>query len=127
MIATVLAFFGTKLGKYVGIVLGILALVGALWGAKNLYDNSIRKDEQAKIEAARLEQVIKDNEELRKRTEKIEVENSRILAETQAQNNKVVERYEKVQTYIQSPEAQASNRQTSDVIKNTIRMLNDEE
>jgi hypothetical protein len=53
----------------------------------------------------------------------IEKINGDILIKLNAQNQKVIEQHDTVTHYIASPEAQKSNRESSDVIKNTIGML----
>ena len=120
-------FAGSKLGKGVMIFLAIVAILGAAFGAKTLYDNSVRRDQMLKDQNAQLIQVIKDNNAFMKKTEELAKTNTEVLEQARQANEKVGEHHTEVKKYIQSPAAQASNRESSDVLKNTIRMLNNED
>lgn len=115
--------WGAILGK---VLLAVLA-AGAIFFAVHSYNDSIRDAERQRNQIAQYEQVIKDNQELGRKLDVLQDKSDKILEDTQNKNNIVTEKHTEVTRYIQSPEAQKSNRETSTVIKETIRMLNDEE
>jgi Na+-translocating ferredoxin:NAD+ oxidoreductase RnfG subunit len=103
------------------------SIVGLFFFLVNDYTKSIVNSERADLSKRQLEQVVKENKELQKKTEQLEKANQTILNETKESNDKVVVRYEKVTEYINRPETQSTNRESSEVLKNTVRMLKDEE
>lgn len=122
-----LAWLSPKLLKWAGGAILVIGLVIAIKVGISNWTDSIRDNERLVMKGEQLEQVLKDNKALEKKTQELEQVNNEILANTKVANDRLIERHTEIKTYIQSPEAQASNRETSDVIKNTIRMLGDEE
>lgn len=109
-----------------GVVVAGLLVWGVYYGI-NKWEDSIRSNERLEMKADQLEQVLADQEELKKRTAELEQINSDILSNVQASNDTVIERHTEVREYINTPEAQSSNNQEpAEVIRNTIRMLKDE-
>jgi hypothetical protein len=113
-----------KWGAVAAVLIGI-AVIG--YRAVSSYNAALTNNAILESNNEQLLQNIKDKEDYIDKMNQLQEATNNILAQTEARNNVVVERHSQVTEYIQSPEAQASNRESSDVIKNTIRMLRDEE
>lgn len=122
----IVGFITSPLGALIGKILMGATVLAIIYAAVANYNESIRQNERAKNKTSQLEQVIKDKQELEAKVEELEKLNDEIWTQTQNANGKVTERHTEVTRYIQSPEAQSSNRTSSNVIKNTVRMLRDE-
>src|SRR6478609_6907171 len=93
-----------KFLKWAGIAILAIALVFTVRHAVNNWTDSIRENERLEMKAEQLEQVLVDQEELRKRTLELEQINSDILSNVQASNDTVIERHTEVREYINTPE-----------------------
>lgn len=113
--------------KWFALAIVLIGVIATGYFAVKSYNQTITDNAVLEANNKQLEQNIKDKDELDKKLEKLDEINDNILNDTQAQNTLVIERHDRVDSYINSSEAQQSNRPTSDVIKNTIRMLKDEE
>lgn len=113
-----------KWGLIIAVVVGIG--VGA-WKAVDTYNDTLRSNIQLTADKAQLEQSLEDKELLIEKMEELQDLSRDILADTANKNTTVIERHNRVVEYIESPEAQASNGPAADIIKNTVRMLKDEE
>lgn len=113
-----------KWGIIIAAVVGIG--VGA-YKAVSTYNETLRSNIQLEADKAQLEQSLEDKELLIEKMEELQDVSRDILTETANKNTTIIERNNRVVEYIESPEAQSSNRPSSDIIKNTIRMLSDEE
>lgn len=113
-------------GAFLGKGLMALTLAGMIYIGVAQYNENIRRNERMKLRDTQITQLLKENKEQNKRLDLIAKDNEQILVELKKKNDKVVETHNNVTKYIASPEAQKSNRESSDVLKNTIRMLKDE-
>lgn len=127
MFAKLAAFAAGPWGALVGKAMMILTVVALIYVAVGNYNESIRATERAANRNAQLEQVLKDNREFRTKLDDLEKKSDQIIAVTKAKNDKVEETHTTVNRYITSPDAQKSNRPSSDVIKHTIGMLHNED
>jgi hypothetical protein len=127
MFAGILTFLRGPWGPIIMKVMMALTLATLIYVAVSNYNENIRETERSANRNAQLEQVLKDNEEFRQKLIILEEKSDKILEDTKEKNDKVSDRHTKTTRYITSPEAQKSNRPSSDVIKNTIGMLRDED
>lgn len=104
----------------IALALGVLALI---FGAYKLHVNSIEQAQMLKDQNAQLTQVVKDMQELQKKTAAIDEASKSILAETSRKNEVVTNNYREVRTYLDTPEARAADRAASEPVKETIRIL----
>lgn len=116
-------FLTGPIGIFLGKSLIFLLVGGIIWSAWNNYTQGIVLEERLKNENAQLVRLNNDMLILQKKTEELDTANREILVKLSEKNDKVIERHNEVRTYIQSDAARASNRESSEVIKNTIRML----
>ena len=123
----ILGFITGPIGILIGKGMMIMTIIALIYSAVSSYNRGIADEERLKNQNAQLEQLNRDNQELRAKEQELEDKNRQILEETRVANDRVVERHTEVRTYLQSDEARSSNREASPAIKNTIRMLRDEE
>ncbi len=121
-----LNFIASPAGALLGKIMMALTLATMIYVAVSNYNEGIRATERAANRNAQLEEVIKNQAVIYGKMRKIETLNEQILAERDGKNAQVAQRHTEVNNYIQSPEAQKSNRATSDVIRNTVGMLRNE-
>lgn len=121
------AFALGPIGSLIGKGLLITMAAGMIWFAVHTYNEGIRTTERDNNQIAQLQQIVKDNQDLNKKLGDLQTINTQILTVTAEKNNRVDNKHNEVTHYIQSPEGQKSNRDTSDVIRNTIGMLQNEE
>lgn len=122
-----LAFLSGPWGALIQKGLMVISIGLAAWILITQYNHHLTETQALKDQNAQLVQLEKDNQALTKKMNALSDANVQILLELDKQNQKVIQTHDKVTTYIQSPEGQKSNRQTSDVIRNTIGMLQNEE
>lgn len=127
MWAKLVAFAAGPTAALIGKGLLLAMASGMIWFAFHSYNEGIRQTERDSNRITQLDQIIKDNKELSEKLDKLQIKNEEILAETKAKNTAVDAKHSRVNTYIESPEAQKSNRESSSIIKTTIGMLRDEE
>jgi hypothetical protein len=123
---SILTFIAGPWGTLIGKVMMGLTLAAMIYVGVSQYNNSIRETQKMRDQQAQLVQLEKDNQVLKMKMANIEKINSDILVKLDQENLKVVTTHDKVTNYITSPEAQKTNRLTSDVIKNTVGMLKNE-
>jgi hypothetical protein len=123
-----LGFFGKAFAnKWVQRALLVAAVAGLIYLGYNAWKSDIEEGQMLRDQNAQLQRVIKDNNILKFKLEKLDEANKDILIKLEQKNDRVIEKHDTVTKYIQSPDAQKSNRPTSDVIKNTIGMLQNDE
>lgn len=111
------------MGALIEKALLVVAIGGLIYIAIAQYNGHIAEGQRIKDQNAQIQQVLKDNNILGQKLDNLSKINDNILVQLDAKNQKVEVLHDKVTTYITSPEAQKSNRPSSDVIKNTIGML----
>lgn len=120
-----LAFITGGWGQLLGKGMMLATLVACAYLAISNHDNSVRKEQLDKDVIVQLDQVNKNNVELQRRLDALTEYNKTILAELSVKNNKVIETHDTVTKYITSPEGQKDNRESSPLLKETIRILRD--
>lgn len=121
-----LGFIAGPWGVIIGKGLMIMTLMTMIYVAIAQYNAHIAEGQQMRDQNAQLTQLVKDNQSLQKKLDTLSDVNKIIAEDTKRKNDVVEKKHHDVTTYITSPEAQASNRPSSNVIKNTIRMLKDD-
>lgn len=108
-------------------MLAPIFLIVSLLGAAYYIKHYIEQGQYNKDQAAQLVQLQRDVQDLRKKQDQLEKKNEEILQNTKVLNDAANTKHETVVTYIKSPEARASDRDSSAVIKKTIGMLRDDQ
>lgn len=126
MFAGLATFAASKWGALTMKAMMVMTIIALIYVAVSNYNESIRSTERMANQNAQLEQVIKENKEFRLKLDELDEKSDQILINVGKKNQAVSERHTEVTRYITSPEGQASNRESSEVLKNTVRMLNDE-
>ena len=121
-----LTFIAGPWGALIGKVMMGMTLAAMIYVAIANYNDGIRETQQLKDSNAQLEQVVKDNNEFRIKLKGLEEANKQILLKLEKKNDKVIEKHTDVTRYIVSPEGQKTDRESSEVLKETVRMLRDE-
>ena len=109
-----------KIGVY--LFIGII-LAGSLTAAYKGWEYSIEQRTLLELNKTQMEQIVKDQKEYTKKQQ--ELVNQQIAAtEALAEQNKILsKKLSSVNSYLNSKEASASDRPSSDVLKNTIDQL----
>ena len=123
----VIKFITGKWGKILGVAMMGMTLVAIMFLIVRNYNEMIREGERQRNHNAQLEEVVRDMNEINNKLEDIRKTNQIILADTRRKNEQIVERHTEIERYLNSPEVQAKDGEASEIIKNTIRMLRDEE
>lgn len=121
-----LDFIAGPWGVIIGKGLIIMTLVTMIYVAISQYNNHISENQRMIDQNSQLEQLVKDNKNLQIKLDTLDNVNKVISQDTKKKNDVVEKRHHDVTSYITSPQAQASNRPSSEVIKNTVRMLKDD-
>lgn len=112
-------FFSSVFRYIIG---GLLVAVLAFGGYK-YWENQVEQKALIEWNNAQLEQVIKDQERFIKQLEALTLVQKQIIETTKAANAEIDEKVEEIQEYLGSDEALQSNRPSSDILKETIRRL----
>jgi hypothetical protein len=121
-----LAFLAGPWGALIQKALLVVAVAGLIYIGITQYNHNIREGQMLRDQNAQLIQVAKDNHTLQVKLDNLGKINNDILIKLDQKNGKVIETHDKVTNYIASPEAQKSNRGSSDILKNTIGILRNE-
>jgi hypothetical protein len=125
--AKIAGFAAGPWGALIGKFLMIMTVATMIYVAVGNYNESIRASERATIRNTQLEEVLKNQADTNKRLAELETVSNQILADTKKKNDRVEATHTTVNKYIASPEAQKSNRPSSNVIKKTVGMLKNDE
>lgn len=106
------------------IVCGIF-LFGALTAGYYKWRAGIEREALLEYNQQQLEQSIKDKEAMRKQLEDIDTKRREIEAENAEVKKKFKEQMDIITVDLSSKETQASDRQSSDVLKRTVNKLKD--
>jgi len=100
--------------------------MAALVGAYFYWESRVSKTQQLKDQNVELTQALKDIKDLQSKMDVISTTQSSMLVELNRKNSAVVTRQETIRSYINSPEAQSSNRDSSEVLRETVRRMGNE-
>jgi len=109
--------------KPLAYVLLILAVSGGGWYSYHHWVHNIQQTQIKDDNNKQLEQMAKDIKDLQVKTDALDQANSDILEKLNAKNTAVRDNHDKISTYISSPQAQKSDRESSEVLKETVRRL----
>jgi hypothetical protein len=123
MLTKIVSFFGGPLGGIALKALSGLMIMGVILGMYKLHNDGIRREAIARQNFMQLEQVVEDQRRFISQLERINDTQRQTLSALREQNRALDTRLRNINQYLDSPEAQGSNRPSSDVLRNTIRQL----
>ena len=123
MFSVIFSFLGTPLGKIVGYIGAGIALALVIWAGIAIHDSNVRKEALAKYNQTQIEQNIKDTKALIEETKKINENQNKIILEVQSKNQKLDEALSKIDNYLNEPETIKQDKESSNILKNTIKSL----
>ena len=119
-----LAFLITPIGKVVGGIALISFLVLSGWGLLKMRDASVRREALLEFNKKQMELVIQEQQEQKQRWENFEQNVLPKLFENISKELENTQRsVDSVESYLNSPEANKSDRPSSDILKETLRRL----
>jgi hypothetical protein len=119
-----LAFLVTPIGKVVGGIALISFLVLSGWGLLKMRDASVRREALLEFNKKQMELVIQEQQEQKQRWENFEQNVLPKLFENISKELENTQRsVDSVESYLNSPEANKSDRPSSDILKETLRRL----
>lgn len=122
-LAPILGFFGTTIGKWLAIA-GLAAVTaGLLMGIYFSWRSDIQANATLRYEKAQLEQNLKDaKDEINTRIEVGRIQ-ALVTMSMDTNNEEIEADTQKIIAYIESPEAQKSDRDSSLVLKEVFRRI----
>ena len=123
MFSVIFSFLGTPLGKIVGYIGAGIALALVIWAGIAIHDSNVRKEALAKYNQTQIEQNLKDTKALIEETKKINENQNKIILEVQSKNQKLDEALSKIDNYLNEPETIKQDKESSNILKNTIKSL----
>lgn len=123
MFAWLAGIFGPLMSQIIGyLILGLivtLVLVGGYFTIKhNAGQNQLLKDQKAQ-----LEQVLKNQEAFAKATKELQEDTKKLEELLDSTVKEIIDRNEKLNTYLDSAEAIKDNRPAGPILKETIKQL----
>lgn len=118
-----LAFFGTTIGKYVAIGLGILVLGGVAWGMLAIHDNGVKNKALLQYNNDQLEQVLKEQKEFNTKMTSITEGQKKLIEELNTRNKELKDQYTTLGAYLKSDKVKSLNGPADEIAKETIRRL----
>ncbi len=97
--------------------------IGAVITAYYVWKSSVERAALLEFNRAQLEQTIREQEEFRRRQEELEHQQREATRALLEQNRDVQRRIQAIQGNLNSPEAVASDRPASEILKRTIDQL----
>jgi len=125
IITKILSFFtgGSLLGKIGGYLLIALISSGVLYGAYTIHINTVKAAALAEFNTAQLKQIVADQQTFINMMQQLQVVSEQTIAELRLTNAKTDALTSDITEYINSPEAQKSDRESSEILKQTIQRL----
>jgi 2,4-dienoyl-CoA reductase-like NADH-dependent reductase (Old Yellow Enzyme family) len=105
----------------------IVIALGLVYAAYNHFVDGVKEGQKTEDQNIVYKQALEDIETLKKKTDALDEAQSAIIIQLNKKNETVITKQETVRTYLQSEEARKSDRPSSDVIKETVRKLSNEE
>jgi uncharacterized membrane protein len=125
MAVNLFRFFGTPIGRWVGLAIGVLLVLAMVYVTVLNHNASIRREANLAFQRQQLEQVVRDQERFISELNAIKERQEQILANTRAEREALERRIGNINRYLSSDEARNNNREASPVLKETIRRLSD--
>jgi hypothetical protein len=117
-------FFTTPFGKVVGILGAVIIGLALAWGALKIHDAGVRREALLEYNKRQLEQVIKDQQEQKRRWDNLE---QNVLPKLYEDISKEIENTQKkvddVEAYLNSSEVLKNDRESSEILKETLKRL----
>jgi Flp pilus assembly protein TadB len=107
-------------------LIGGAVIIAALIGAYFFWEGRIKKTERLENQNTELTQALKDIKDLQDKTDKLSTAQSEMLVELEKKNTAVITKQQTIRTYLDSPEAKKSDRESSEVLKETMRRMADD-
>lgn len=118
-----LAFFESPLGKLAGYVIIALLSAGVIFGGYYAWKVHVQNQAMQEFNQKQAVQAEKDRKVFEEKMQKIEAVQNQILGNLQKQIQAANEQQDMIQDYLDSDEAKASDRESSAILKETIRRL----
>jgi hypothetical protein len=117
-------FLTSPIGKFVGII-GLLAfLVVSAWGALKIHDAGVRREALLDFNKKQMELVIKEQQDQKQRWENFEQTIlPKLFEEISKEISNTQKKVDDVESYLNSPEANKNDRQSSEILKEVLRRL----
>jgi uncharacterized transporter YbjL len=125
MFSSIISFASSPIGGLVSKIIGGIALAGIVFGLYSMHNAGIRREAIAEHNRRQLEQVVLDQERFIRELQSVNNLQLETLGALQRQNDIVTSRLRRVTQYLESPQAQAGNRPSSDVLRNTVRQISE--
>ena len=104
-------------------VLGAAVVVSVVTGSYFYWKGSIRDAALEDFNKKQIEQVIKDAQQFQKEMSQVTKDQQEIIKKKDEQIKQLESVVSQIEEYLDSPEAKKSDRQASDVLKNTVKKL----
>lgn len=118
-----LAFFGTTIGKYVAIGLGILILCVIAYGGLLIHDNGVKNAALLQYNNNQLEQVLKEQKQFNAKMTAITESQKKLIEELNTRNKELKDQYTTLGSYLKSDKVKSLDGPADEIAKETIRRL----
>src|SRR5256885_7474798 len=118
-----LKLLGIDVNQMVIYIVGFLIIAALVVGGYLYWKHNVTTTAQLKFNNQQLEQTIKDQQEFIDQTKKINDDQNQIIIDLNKTNAELALKLKDVDDFLNSPDAEKSNRESSDVIKETIKRL----
>lgn len=118
-----LAFFESPLGKLAGYAIIALLSAGVIFGGYYAWKVHVQNQAMQEFNQKQADQAEKDRKVFAEKMQKIEAVQNQILGNLQKQIQAANEQQDMIQDYLDSDEAKASDRESSEILKETVRRL----
>lgn len=115
--------FQNPLTNIIGYGVAILALIGVLWGAKVMYDNGIKREERLQLTIKQMKQAEKERTEELAREKKIKEEAEKRIEKLLADKKELEKKIADALEFIDSKGAIEKDKESSDLLKETLKRL----
>lgn len=116
-------FFATPLGKIVLWGVGIIALIAVFFTAKHIYDSSIEAKALLAWNKAQLEEVVNAQNKYIEQLNKVFEEQKRISENLERKLDNFQKTVDDIDDFINSTEVEGKDKESSEILKETIRRL----
>lgn len=113
--------------KWLVLAIVIVGIIAGGYFAVKSYNKAIEEAANLERDNAQLEQNIQDKDNYIEMMTELQEASNEIMRNTQAQNTTIIERHSEVRGYLDSKVARDQDGDAPEVIKETIRMLANEE
>jgi hypothetical protein len=123
MISVILGFISTPLGKiatYIGVA---VLLIGIAFTTLKIHDAGIRNEVLIKFNSQQIEKSLESANQLIKQNEIIIKNQNEILKSVGEKNEKLEQSLSRIDEYLNEPNTIKSDKESSSILKNTIKSL----